>query len=395
MSATQTSAVDPARAAESRVAQIVGVTTVFHVLALIIVVLRSYTRLFLVRSFAFPDAFMILSVLCSLLGGTVTIFMQVPYGLGRHQDTIPAADLIPFTQLSFIQSIVPLMGGIAFLKIAIALELMKLKGNALAWYNTVLWCLIGFVVAYTLLAWFSFFLFCRPMAKYWDPSIEGSCYSVSLFVKFGLVNTAFNIFTDVAFATLPVPIVWLLKMPLKTRLYLVGVLSLGYVAVIMGIMKAVAQIDYNPLGDGTFTYDVQFWGLLQLNLGIIAACGPSLKPLVRNILQLTSLTPRYGYTGSGGYNNQRSGRTAGLYTIGGTGSKGYTKQNSRTDGTEFELRSQYRATVTGRDAAGSPGPYESQKGNGSPERTGSQETILHEEGGKKAIVRTTEVTITY
>lgn len=62
MSETQTSAVDPARAAESRVAQIVGVTTVFHVLALIIVILRSYTRLFLVRSFAFPDAFMILSV---------------------------------------------------------------------------------------------------------------------------------------------------------------------------------------------------------------------------------------------------------------------------------------------------------------------------------------------
>ncbi|CAG9945742.1 unnamed protein product [Clonostachys rosea f. rosea IK726] len=395
MSETQTSAVDPARAAESRVAQIVGVTTVFHVLALIIVILRSYTRLFLVRSFAFPDAFMILSVLCALLGGTVTIIMQVPYGLGRHQDTVPPADLIPFTQLSFIQSIVPLMGGIAFLKIAIALELMKLKGNALAWYNTVLWCLIGFVVAYTLMAWFSFFLFCRPMAKYWDPSIEGSCYSVSLFVKFGLINTAFNIFTDVAFATLPIPIVWLLKMPLKTRLYLVGVLSLGYVAVIMGILKAVAQIDYNPLGDGTFTYDVQFWGLLQLNLGIIAACGPSLKPLVRNILQLTSLTPRYGYTGSGGYNNQRSGRATGLYTIGGTGSKGYTKQNSRTDGTEFELRSQYRATASARDAASSPGPYETQKGNGSPERTGSQETILHEEGGKKAIVRTTEVTITY
>jgi hypothetical protein len=104
--------------------------------------------------------------------------------------------------------------------------------------------------------------------------------------------------------------------------------------------------------------------------------------LVRNILQLTSLTPRYGYTGSGGYNNQRSGRATGLYTIGGTGSKGYTKQNSR-------------ATASARDAASSPGPYETQKGNGSPERTGSQETILHEEGGKKAIVRTTEVTITY
>ncbi|KAF7556132.1 hypothetical protein G7Z17_g1673 [Cylindrodendrum hubeiense] len=357
MSENTTTPIDPARAAENRTAQIVGVTTVFHVIALVIVILRSYTRVFIMKSFGFQDAFMILSV--------------VPHGLGHHSDTISQADIAVFNQLSFVQSIVPLMGGICFLKIAIALELMKLKSNAWAWYNTVLW----------------------PMARYWDPSIEGTCYSVNLFIKFGLMNTGFNIFTDVAFATLPVPIVWTLKMPLKTRLYLIGVLSLGYVAVLMGILKAVAQIGYNPLGDFTFIYDIQFWGLLQLNLGITAACGPSLKPLFKNILKLTSLTPQYGHTNSGGYNNQRSGRGTGLYTIGGTGSKGYTKQNSRTDGGEgFELRSQYRAEAVGRDAASSPGPYSSGKDSDSVEKSSSQETILQ---GDKGITRTTEVTITY
>ena len=84
---------------------------------------------------------------------------------------------------------------------------------------------------------------------YWDKSLEGTCYPVSLFVQFGLANTAFNIFTDVAFATLPIPIIWNLKMHLKTRLYLIGVLSLGYLAVVMGILKGIAQIDFNPLGD--------------------------------------------------------------------------------------------------------------------------------------------------
>lgn len=39
---------------------------------------------------------------------------------------------------------------------------------------------------------------------------------------------AFNIFTDVLFATLPVPIIWRLQMKTKIRLYLIGVLSLGY-----------------------------------------------------------------------------------------------------------------------------------------------------------------------
>jgi hypothetical protein len=39
---------------------------------------------------------------------------------------------------------------------------------------------------------------------------------------------AFNVFTDVLFATLPIPIIWRLQMKTKVRLYLIGVLSLGY-----------------------------------------------------------------------------------------------------------------------------------------------------------------------
>lgn len=135
---------------------------------------------------------------------------------------------------------------------------------------------------------------------------------------------------------------------------------------------------------------------LQLNLGIIAACTPALKPLVRNILSLKSLTPGYGYTNSNGYNNQRSGRNTGLYA----------RQGSRTDREDFELRSQYRgdareidvytATVEGRDVSTSPGLYPTDgKDRDSTTRNDSQETILSGERGKNGIVRTTEVTVTY
>jgi hypothetical protein len=36
------------------------------------------------------------------------------------------------------------------------------------------------------------------------------------------------------------------------------------------------------------TNDIQFWGFLQVNVGIIAACAPSLKPIVGGILHLPS-----------------------------------------------------------------------------------------------------------
>lgn len=41
-------------------------------------------------------------------------------------------------------------------------------------------------------------------------------------------SVAFNIFTDVIFATIPIPIIWNLQMKRKVKLYLIGVLSLGY-----------------------------------------------------------------------------------------------------------------------------------------------------------------------
>lgn len=74
----------------------------------------------------------------------------------------------------------------------------------------------------------TFLLYCQPMEGYWNPALKPKCYGIPLFVTFALINTSFNIFTDVLFATFPIPIIWTLKMKRKLKLYLVGILSLGY-----------------------------------------------------------------------------------------------------------------------------------------------------------------------
>ncbi|RII15465.1 hypothetical protein CUC08_Gglean003506 [Alternaria sp. MG1] len=108
---------------------------------------------------------------------------------------------------------------------------------------------------------------------------EGTCYSREIFVPVALTNTALNIFTDVCFATLPIPIIWRLQMSRSTRLNLIGVLSLGYIAVALGIVKASYQVKVDP--DKMFTKHLNVFGFLQLNVGIIAASIPTLKPLTK------------------------------------------------------------------------------------------------------------------
>ncbi|KOC16924.1 hypothetical protein AFLA70_268g001701 [Aspergillus flavus AF70] len=131
--------------------------------------------------------------------------------------------------------------------------------------------------------------------------------------------TAFNIFTDVLFATIPIPIVWNLRMKRRVRMYLIGVFSLGYLLALpsnlhsekgpsnrinstvgLGIIKAVAQLAYSNETDIFFNDSILFWGLAQVNVGILTACVPSLKPLARRGLKLSE------------YTNSRS-RSHGLY----------------------------------------------------------------------------------
>ncbi|KXH61961.1 hypothetical protein CSAL01_00967 [Colletotrichum salicis] len=88
---------------------------------------------------------------------------------------------------------------------------------------------------------------------------------------FGIINTGFNIFTDVVLATLPAPIIWNLQMERRLRLYAIGILSLGYFAVAMGIVKAVYQLANDSEPDKTFNRSIQFWGLHTPNKPAAAA----------------------------------------------------------------------------------------------------------------------------
>jgi hypothetical protein len=74
----------------------------------------------------------------------------------------------------------------------------------------------------------SFLVHCVPVSGHWNPAVHAKCYDIDLFVAFGIINTSFNIFTDVLFATFPIPVIWSLQMKKKERLYLIIILNLGY-----------------------------------------------------------------------------------------------------------------------------------------------------------------------
>ncbi|KAL1837291.1 hypothetical protein VTJ49DRAFT_4057 [Mycothermus thermophilus] len=364
--------IDPSKAGESNTEWIMAVLTIFHLLALTFVGLRVYARAVIIKTFGKDDILMVLSALCALVG-YIVFCVQAPLGLGKHQWTISPENFVKFQHAGFIQSTVSAGWALGFLKISIGFNLLRLSTSR--WYTWSLWISIVFVFCYTVLGMMVFLVQCKPMAAAWDRSVPAKCMELNTFITFALLNTGFNIFTDVLFASLPIPIVWTLQMKRKVKIYLIIILSLGYIAVSLGIVKAVYQIAFSGERDRTFYQSIQFWGFLQLQVGIMAACATSLKPLFARVLKLNS-TERY-------YGNNAARR---YYASKGTK---LTDQDptQRSRAGEYELESAMRISeeeaAVAKPGGVAHGPGETfstatsfYKHNSSPNASGSEEMIL-------------------
>jgi hypothetical protein len=161
---TALSAIDPKRAAESNATVFIAVVSVVWSLAFVTACVRFYTRAVIVRSFGKDDAFMVLAVVrhivrrqCSKLenthltltpveqlcgvGGLAAWIVECRHGYGRHIDTIPVPDFVQLMEGQFYQSVIEAAFAFGFLKISIALSLLRLSRGH--WYNRILWMLIG------------------------------------------------------------------------------------------------------------------------------------------------------------------------------------------------------------------------------------------------------------
>lgn len=71
----------------------------------------------------------------------MTWIIECQNGFGRHIETIPRAQWVKLLEAQFFQSVIEASFAFGFLKISIALSLLRLsRGN---WYNRILWGLIG------------------------------------------------------------------------------------------------------------------------------------------------------------------------------------------------------------------------------------------------------------
>lgn len=134
---------------------------------------------------------------------------------------------------------------------------------------------------------------CNPPNAAYTSNTPGTCISI---VTLYLCSAPVNIITDLAILVLPIPVLTGIRLPRRQKTILVLTFALGIFVTIVNVIRIYylqranhdRSIVNTSLGSGSdFSWNAStalMWSVIEVNVGIICACIPTLRPLITQIL---------------------------------------------------------------------------------------------------------------
>ncbi|KAG4440129.1 hypothetical protein IFR05_004387 [Cadophora sp. M221] len=207
------------------------------------------------------------------------------HGSGRHVAYLDPETVKVGLKLNFVTQPIYLIATTAS-KVSIALFLLRIASTKV--FKRFLWGLLWLMIFYTFVALLTVFL-------QWGAYIVKSKNDLDKAMKFhGAVQK--------------VTLLWNVQINTRVKISITGIMSLGLFASAASIVKATTLQHYGKTVDFLWdSTDLTIWIPTEVNVGIIAACLPCMKPLVKKILENSSwYTSEDRSTGYGAPRNNRS-----------------------------------------------------------------------------------------
>ncbi|KAL8701532.1 MAG: hypothetical protein Q9201_004861 [Fulgogasparrea decipioides] len=207
---------------------------------------------------------------------------EVSNGLGRHRFYLPPGGYKKFLKYDYLDW-AQVFATLMLSKISICLFLLRL--SSFRKLRLGLYALIAFLITSHVPLFFLIIFQCSPVSKYWTHPLDGPgvCFTKATVETIIIVQGVFSILSDFICATFPIVLLWDVPLSKRTKVALCLLMGLGVFTGIICIVRTSfsAQIKSS---------DVTWEGIpnalariLEINLGIIAACTPIMKPLLRYI----------------------------------------------------------------------------------------------------------------
>ncbi|KAK4118812.1 hypothetical protein N657DRAFT_582933 [Parathielavia appendiculata] len=260
-------------------ATIIACSVVLLGIAAVAVGLRFYVRARLVRSVKIEDWCMLLSLAFAILASTFLI-KQAQAGLGRPFSTLLPDDVMAFRKWAWFQGVFYYLS-FWFTKMSILLLYLRVLTHD--YIRKATWAVIAIVVVYNVYTFAMHVTMCIPLAKNWDPSITGGyCHAET-----GHGQQIFwaviylHIITDFMIFAIPIPVVAAMTIPLRQKLGLLFVFTVGFFVCLVSIVRAALL--HRLINAPDVTWDliqIANWSSAELNVSIVCGCMPTLRPLL-------------------------------------------------------------------------------------------------------------------
>ncbi|TEA17190.1 hypothetical protein C8034_v000593 [Colletotrichum sidae] len=269
-------------------ATILGVVISFKLLTWICVAFRMYTRAVMVKALGWDDLFVVLALL-STTAGSVGICVATKYGMGHHIYELSAAQVSGYLRTFYVSNATYQMST-AFIKMSLLFQYLRIFDTPSftrrlcigSIYFISLWA-----AAYSVLGWIP----CLPVRAYWNwttPAARwayGSLNSQIFSITYES-HSAVNVVLDLLVLAIPVPLYFRRDAPLKSKLGLLALLSIGIVVNAISIVRLITIAQHRS---ATWpTLDPMWYGPLSIVLSCVevdlamAACSvPIFWPVLR------------------------------------------------------------------------------------------------------------------
>ena len=283
---------------ESRAPATLTVTIATLVACTIFVFFRFLTRAWIVRKIHIDD-WVILAAWIVAVALPVSVCIGTVYGLGLHSADIAPGSEVSLRKAEYAISVL-YNPALMLTKTSILVFFLTLaRDNPLfRWCNYLTMAVVNVAgLALTLLSLFQ----CRPVtAGFLYPTPQNAdCTDI---VTLSLSSAPVNIITDLAILFLPMPTLTGMRLPRKQKIILVVTFSFFVFVTVVDIVR-IAYLEnaalnrLEALGKNTGSSRVVeqkdfpwyaslsfMWSAVEVNLGIVCACVPSLKPLFLRFL---------------------------------------------------------------------------------------------------------------
>ncbi|KAL7275531.1 hypothetical protein RUND412_001515 [Rhizina undulata] len=256
------------------------------------IIVRLYVRIRIVRCVGMDDWTMLLGTVSGPMALSAVAIVEVGYGAGKHRQDIPPADFTHGMMLNYISQVLYVVAT-ALVKMSICLFLLRLAATPT--FRKICKGLLIFIGAYSALSAIGVSMTCIPVARIWDKTVEGECMSSDALTIMAYGYSAVGMLTDFSLVFLPVPMLWRLRIPRRQKALLCLILGFGAFASTATIVKITYNVNYGKTGD--FLWDctnLTIWSILELDIGIITASMPAVKPLFKRILERTGYSSGSG-----------------------------------------------------------------------------------------------------